>query len=65
MSERPLQDVNDGKPWPEIDLFDLRNSLAHGGSIEEVAAFLCRAGTVEEVRRKAEELGAAVLQVKV
>ncbi len=28
-----------------------------GESIEEVAGFLCRSGTVEEVRRKAEELG--------
>jgi hypothetical protein len=40
-----------------MDLFDLRNSLAYGRSIEEVAEFLCRSGTVEEVRRKAEELG--------
>jgi hypothetical protein len=29
----------------------------YGRSIEEVAGFLCRSGTVEEVRRKAEELG--------
>jgi hypothetical protein len=57
MSEQPIQDVNDGKPWSEMDLFDLRNSLASGRSIEEVAGFLCRSGTVEEVRRKAEELG--------
>jgi hypothetical protein len=40
-----------------MDLFDLRNSLTYGRSIEEVAGFLCRSGTVEEVRRKAEELG--------
>jgi hypothetical protein len=57
MSEQPIQDVNHGKPWSEMDLFDLRNSLAYGRSIEEVAGFLCRSGTVEEVRRKAEELG--------
>jgi hypothetical protein len=31
--------------------------LAYGQSIEEVAGFLCRAGTVEEVKRKAEKLG--------
>jgi hypothetical protein len=49
--------VNDGKSWSEMDLFDLRKSLAYGRSIEEVAGFLCRSGTVEEVRRKAEELG--------
>jgi hypothetical protein len=40
-----------------MDLFDLRNSLAYGRPIEEVAGFLCRSGTVEEVKRKAEELG--------
>jgi hypothetical protein len=57
MSEQPIQDINDGKPWSEMDLFDLRNSLAYGRSIEEVAGFLCRSGTVEEVKRKAEELG--------
>jgi hypothetical protein len=51
MSEQPIQDINDGKPWSEMDLFDLRNSLAYGRSIEEVAGFLCRSGTVEEVRR--------------
>jgi hypothetical protein len=26
MSEQPIQDLNDGKPWSEMDLFDLRNS---------------------------------------
>jgi hypothetical protein len=57
MSEQPIQDINDSKPWSEMDLFDLRNSLAYGRSIEEVAGFPCRSGTVEEVRRKAEELG--------
>jgi hypothetical protein len=40
-----------------MDLWDLKNSLAHGRSIDEVATFLCRSGTVDEVRRKAEELG--------
>jgi hypothetical protein len=57
MNGQPIQDRNDGKPWSEMDLFDLRNSLAFGRSIEEIAGFLCRAGTVEEVKRKAEELG--------
>jgi hypothetical protein len=57
MNAQPIQDVNDGKPWSEMDLFDLRNSLAYGRPIEEVAGFLCRSGTVEEVKRKAEELG--------
>jgi hypothetical protein len=53
MSEQSIQDINDGKPWSEMDLFDLRNSLAYGDSIEEVGGFLCRSGTVEEVGRKA------------
>jgi hypothetical protein len=57
MSEQPIQDLNDDKPWSEMDLFELRNSSAYGRSIEEVAGFLCRAGTVEEVKHKAEELG--------
>jgi hypothetical protein len=57
MSEKPIRDINDGKPWSEMDLFDLRNSLAHGESMKEVAGLLCRSGTVEEVKRKAEELG--------
>jgi hypothetical protein len=57
MNAQPIQDVNDGKPWSEMDLFDLRNSLAYGRSIGEVAGFLCRSGTVEEVKRKAQELG--------
>jgi hypothetical protein len=57
MSEQSIQDLNDGKPWSEMDLLDLRNSLAYGRSIEEVADFLCRSRTVEEVKRKAEELG--------
>jgi hypothetical protein len=46
MNEQPIQDINDGKPWSEMDLFDLRNSLAYGRSIQEVAGFLCRSGTV-------------------
>ena len=50
MNQQSIQDINDGKPWSEMDLFDLRNSLAHGESIEEVAGFLCRSGTVEEVK---------------
>jgi alkylhydroperoxidase/carboxymuconolactone decarboxylase family protein YurZ len=30
MNAQPIQDVNDRKPWSEMDLFDLRNSLAYG-----------------------------------
>jgi hypothetical protein len=31
--------------------------LKHGGTIEDAATHFCRSGTVEDVRRKAEELG--------
>ena len=40
-----------------MDLWDLKNLLAQGDTIEKVAGFLCRSGTREEVRRKANELG--------
>src|SRR4051794_2591146 len=50
-------DTNDGEPWSEMDLWNLKNSLAYGDTIEEVAEFLCRAGTLDEVKRKADELG--------
>jgi hypothetical protein len=38
-----------------MDLFDLRNSLEKGRSIEEVAEFLCR--DVEEVETEAKVRG--------
>jgi hypothetical protein len=57
MNAQPIRDLNGGKPWSEMDLSDLRNSLDYGRSIEEVAGFLCRSGIVEEVKRKTEELG--------
>jgi hypothetical protein len=50
------RDTNDGKAWVEMDVEDLRASLKAGKSIEEAASVLCRAGTVDDVRRKAEEL---------
>jgi hypothetical protein len=37
-----------------MDIFDLRNHLAHGASIEETATFLCRDN--DEMREKALEL---------
>jgi hypothetical protein len=40
-----------------MDIFDLTNHLRTGASIEETAKFLCRSGTVDAVRRKAEQLG--------
>jgi hypothetical protein len=53
----PIVDIYDGEPWSEMDIKDLRILLEQGSNIEEIAKFLCRAGTVDEVRRKAEELG--------
>jgi hypothetical protein len=50
-------DLNDGKPWSEDDLEDLALALKDGGTIEGAAHFLCRAGSIEDVRKKAEELG--------
>ena len=48
-------DLNTGKPWSEMDLFDLLNSLSRGSSIEDTADFLCR--SPREVAEKARELG--------
>jgi hypothetical protein len=47
--------LNEGKAWSEMDLFDLRNSLALGRSVAYIADFLCRGE--EEVREKIAELG--------
>ena len=51
------RDLNDGKEWSEMDLFDLRAAIESGETIEVVARFLCRAGTVDEIVQKAQELG--------
>jgi hypothetical protein len=47
--------LNEGKPWSEMDLVDLRNSLALGRSVDYIADFLCR--SEKEVREKIVELG--------
>ena len=51
------QDRNDGKQWSRDDIEDLTLALKDGGSIEGAAYFLCRGGSVEDVRQKAKELG--------
>jgi len=51
-----MTDYYDGEPWTEVDVRDLKLSLEDGNTIEEAATFLRRSGTVDEVRRKAEEL---------
>ena len=50
-------DANDGEPWTEMDIRDLTAALEHASTIEEAAEHLCRSGTLDDVRRKAEELG--------
>lgn len=40
-----------------MDIRDLTAALRCGDTIEEAAEHLCRSGTIDEVRRKAEELG--------
>jgi hypothetical protein len=52
-----LPDINDKQPWSETDVEDLKNHIAHGATLEETAAFLCRAGTPIDVAAKAKELG--------
>jgi hypothetical protein len=52
-----MPDIYDHAPWTEMDLRDLTAALRSGSSIERAAEHLCRSGTVDEVRRKAEELG--------
>ena len=55
----PNHDTNDGREWSEDDIDDLRWELTHGGTVESAAKsaarFLCRWGTIEDVR--AQELG--------
>ena len=50
-------DIYDGDPWTEMDPRDLTAVLKSGDAIEDAAKHLCRSGTVDDVRRKAEELG--------
>ena len=52
-SNRP--NINEGKPWSEMDLVDLRNSVAHGTPVAEIADFLRR--SEREVQEKIAELG--------
>jgi hypothetical protein len=51
------KDTYDGAPWTEMDVEDLIAALRSGATIEDAAQHLCRSGTVDEVRRKAEVLG--------
>jgi hypothetical protein len=50
-------DIYDGADWTKMDIADLKAEIEAGHSIEEAAEFLCRADSVDEVERKARELG--------
>jgi hypothetical protein len=50
-------DINDDKPWSEMDIADLKNHVARGAGPEETATFLCRSGAPLQVAQKAKELG--------
>ena len=52
-----VPDINDRKPWSEMDISDLTSHILNGADLEETARFLCRSGTPDEVARKATELG--------
>ena len=48
-------DLNDGKPWSEKDLEDLRIAIEADCTIEHAARFLSRETSVPEVEAKARE----------
>jgi hypothetical protein len=48
-------DANSGSPWSKMDVSDLRNEIAHGRTVTQIASFLCR--DEDEVREKITELG--------
>jgi hypothetical protein len=52
IEDRP--DLNTGKPWSEMDLFDLANCVRLRQPVEEIAGFMCRSR--REVRDKIAEL---------
>jgi hypothetical protein len=57
VSSLSRMDINDGKPWSELDLDDLRQHVASGATLEETASFLCRLDTAFDVAEKAKDLG--------
>jgi hypothetical protein len=49
MLEQPM-DILQERPWPAIDIAELRFGIAFGSTVEELADFLQR--DVDEVKRK-------------
>jgi hypothetical protein len=57
MNESDIEDrldLNAGREWSEMDLFDLASSVRLKNPIETIAMFLCR--SQREVRDKIEEV---------
>jgi hypothetical protein len=50
-------DIYDHTDWTDMDIEDLKSDVEYGSTIEQIAEFLCRSGSVEDVASKAEELG--------
>jgi hypothetical protein len=50
-------DIYDGAPWTEEDVAEIKNAVAHGSTIEDIAELICRSGSIDDVERKAKELG--------
>jgi hypothetical protein len=37
-------DIYDGAPWTEEDIEEIKNAIAHGSTIEDIAELICRSG---------------------
>jgi hypothetical protein len=49
--------LDDGEVWTEMEVHHLVVCLGSGDTIEQAALFIGRSDRIDEVRRKAEELG--------
>jgi hypothetical protein len=59
IEERP--NLNTGKAWSDVDVFDIRWQVKRKVPVDEIAEFMCR--TEKEIRDKARELGLGELPV--
>jgi hypothetical protein len=57
MKTEQTADIYDGAAWTEMDIDDLKAAIESGSSVEDAAEFLCRSGSIDDVARKARELG--------
>jgi hypothetical protein len=48
---------NEGEPWSDLAVQDLKDAVEHGDTIQEIAVFLQR--SEQEIRDKLAELGIA------